>query len=112
MQRRRSPPFGGPQMLRFNLLAGLTMLAFASPGFAQAQEPPLEVQIVDALNKAFGVHPGFRANHAKGVVVEGNFKASPDAATLSKAVLFDGRTIPITVRFSDSTGVPDLPDGA
>jgi catalase len=64
------------------------------------------------LNKAFGVHPGFRANHAKGVVVEGSFTASPEAAALSKAILFDGSKIPVTVRFSDSTGIPDLPDGA
>jgi catalase len=64
------------------------------------------------MNKAFGTHPGFRANHAKGIVVEGNFKASPEAAALSRAVLFDGRTVPVTVRFSDSTGVPDLPDGS
>jgi catalase len=77
-----------------------------------AAEQPLSVQIVDALNKAFGVHPGFRANHAKGVVVEGSFKASPDAPALSKAKLFDGSTIPVTVRFSDSTGIPNLPDGS
>jgi catalase len=46
------------------------------------------------------------------VVVEGSFKASPEAAALSKAKLFDGSTIPATVRFSDSTGVPNLPDGS
>src|SRR6202007_3370113 len=62
--------------------------------------------------KLFGKHPGFRANHAKGIVVEGSFKASPGAAALSRAVLFNGSTIPVTVRFSDSTGVPNLPDGA
>jgi len=94
------------------LVAILAALGSASPAVLRADDQPIETAIVDAMNKAFGVHPGFRANHAKGVVVEGSFKASPDAATLSKAVLFDGRTIPITVRFSDSTGVPDLPDGA
>lgn len=79
---------------------------------ARAEEAPLAVQIVDAMNKLFGVHPGFRANHAKGVVVEGNFKASPEAAALSKAVIFDGSVIPVTVRFSDATGVPNIPDGS
>ena len=64
------------------------------------------------MNKAFGTHPGFRANHAKGIVVEGSFKASPEAAGLSRAALFNGSTIPVTVRFSDSTGVPNLPDGS
>jgi catalase len=31
---------------------------------------------------------------------------------LSKASLFNGSTIPVTVRFSDSTGIPSLPDGS
>lgn len=84
------------------------------PGISvcQAQTPPVEQQIVDAMNKAFGVHPGFRANHAKGIVVEGHFKATPEAAKLSKAVIFNGSTIPVTVRFSDATGVPNIADGS
>jgi catalase len=97
--------------LRFVAIA-LMMLAFVTSGAASADDQPLEVQIVDALNKAFGVHPGFRANHAKGIVTEGTFKASSAAASLSKAAIFNGATIPVTVRFSDSTGIPNLPDGA
>jgi catalase len=93
------------------LLAGLTAVALAAPNLAWAEDPPVETQIVDAMNKLFGVHPGFRANHAKGVVVEGRFKGSPEAAALSRAPLFDGRTIPVTVRFSDAGGIPTVPDG-
>jgi catalase len=96
------------QILRFALGA----LLVASPGFTRAEDQPIEVQIVDAMNKLFGTHPGFRANHAKGVVVEGSFKAAPEAAALSRAIIFDGRTLPVTVRFSDATGIPDLPDGS
>ena len=88
-------------MLRHKLAATLAAVALASPAVAWAEDEPLPVQIVDAMNKAFGTHPGFRANHAKGVVVEGSFKASPEALALSKAKLFDGSTIPATVRFSD-----------
>jgi len=77
-----------------------------------AADVPITTQVVDALNKVYGVHPGFRANHAKGVVVEGHFKASPGAAQLSRAALFNGSTIPVTVRFSDSGGVPNIPDGS
>ena len=99
-------------MLRHKLAATLAVVALASPAVAWAEDEPLPVQIVDAMNKAFGTHPGFRANHAKGVVVEGSFKASPGAPALSKAKLFDGSTIRTTVRFSDSTGVPNLPDGS
>ena len=94
------------------LLVGLAVLAFVSTEVARAEDEPIETQIVDAMNKLWGTHPGFRANHAKGIVVEGSFKASPEAAALSRAVLFDGSTIPVTVRFSDATGIPNLPDGS
>src|SRR4029079_2593207 len=79
---------------------------------SRAEDQPIEQQLVDAMNKVFGVHPGFRANHAKGIVVTGSFKASPEAAGLSRAVLFNGSPIPATVRFSDATGIPNLSDGA
>jgi catalase len=95
---------------RQNTLAVLILAAALGP--AAAQDAALETQIVDALNKVYGVHPGFRANHAKGVVAEGTFRAAPGADRLSKAVLFNGTPIPVTVRFSDSTGVPNLPDGS
>jgi len=94
------------------LVAALVMFGLACPTAIRAEDQPVEEQIVDAMNKAFGTHPGFRANHAKGIVVEGSFNASPEAAGLSRAVLFNGSTIPVTVRFSDSTGVPNLPDGS
>jgi catalase len=87
-----------------------SILAWA--GIVWAEDQPIEQQLVDAMNKVFGVHPGFRANHAKGIVAEGNFKASPEAAGLSRAALFNGNPIPVTVRFSDSTGIPNIPDGS
>ena len=99
-------------MLKHKLAAGSPSSPWRRRLSPWAEDEPLPVQIVDAMNKAFGTHPGFRANHAKGVVVEGSFKASPEAPALSKAKLFDGSTIPATVRFSDSTGVPNLPDGS
>ncbi|HEV3018423.1 MAG TPA: catalase family peroxidase [Burkholderiaceae bacterium] len=92
-----------------SLTSALALVVSAS---VAADDTPVTTQIVDALNKVYGVHPGFRANHAKGVVAEGSFKASPGAAQLSRAVLFDGRAIPVTVRFSDSGGLPDVPDGS
>jgi catalase len=64
------------------------------------------------MNKLYGFHPGFRANHPKGVVATGSVNATPQAARLSKAALFAGETIPVTVRFSDARGVPDIPDGS
>jgi catalase len=94
-------------------LGGAAALAvLLTSATAGADDPQLTTQIVDALNKVYGSHPGFRANHAKGVVVEGSFKASADAAKLSRAVLFSGSTVPVTVRFSDSGGLPAVPDGS
>jgi catalase len=93
-------------------IAGLAAINLMLSGLALAQSPSTATQTVDVMNKLWGRHPGMRANHAKGVVVLGSFAASKDAAKLSKANIFAGTTVPITVRFSDSTGLPTLPDGA
>jgi catalase len=79
---------------------------------AIADNPPLPTQIVDLANKVDGVHPGFRAFHAKGIVVKGTFKASAAAARLSSAAIFNGSRIPVTVRYSDGSGMPTVPDGS
>jgi catalase len=94
--------------LATSLMYGSLLLTSAA---ATADNAALPTQIVDLANKVDGVHPGFRAFHAKGVVVEGTFKASPAAARLSSAKLFSGSTIPLTARFSDGAGVPTVPDG-
>lgn len=79
-------------------------------GEASVAPTPLPIALVDAFNKlSDGQHKGFRANHAKGVMLEGSFTPSPDAATFSRAPHF-AKTVPIVVRFSDATGVPTLPD--
>jgi catalase len=71
---------------------------------------PLPVALVQALNAlSHGPHPGYRANHAKGVMVEGVFTPSAAAPAFSKAPHF-AKSVPVLVRFSDTTGVPNLPD--
>ena len=92
-----------------SLMCGSLLLVSAA---ALADTAPLSTQIVDLANKVDGVHPGYRAFHAKGVVVEGTFKASPEAARLSSATLFNGSSIRVTARFSDGAGVPTVPDGS
>ncbi|HET9414952.1 MAG TPA: catalase family peroxidase [Pseudolabrys sp.] len=99
-------------MTKRSLLAALAVLALAAPAPLHADDAPVETRLVDVMNKVFGKHEGFRANHAKGIVVEGSFTATPEAAKLSKASLFGGQPIPVTVRFSDATGLPDVPDGS
>ena len=68
-------------------------------------------EFVDALNGAFGKQTTNRATHAKGIVLSGTFTPTPQAVRLSKAPHFK-QAVPITVRFSDNTGIPTLPDAA
>ena len=70
----------------------------------------LPEQIVDAMNAIFGKHPGSRSAHAKGIVCEGEFVPSATAPGLSKAAHLRGGPVKATIRFSDSTGLPDIPD--
>jgi len=99
---------GARRLVRSLTYASLLLASAA----AVADNQPLPTQIVDLANKVDGVHPGFRAFHAKGVVVEGTFKASSEAARLSRATLFNGSPIPVTARFSDGSGMPTVPDGS
>jgi catalase len=70
-------------------------------------------QAVDAANELFGRHPGYRALHAKGVLVKGTFNAAPDAAQLTRAAhMQSGQSVPVTVRFSNGAGKPDSADYA
>ena len=98
-------------MWKHQLLIAVITFGLIWIAIVRAEDQPIEQQLVDAMNKVWGVHPGFRANHAKGIVTEGAFKASPEAAGLSRAMLFNGTIIPATVRFSDATGIPNVLDG-
>ena len=95
-------------MRSVSLVAGALLLSTA----AWAQPPSTATQTVDVMNKLWGRHAGIRANHAKGVMALGSFTPTKRAAALSKANIFAGPSVPVTVRFSDSTGLPTLPDGA
>src|SRR4051812_24361337 len=86
--------------------------ALSTPIRDSSDNPKLDAEIVDALYKRYGVHPGFRSNHAKGIVMEGKFDPTPQAAELSRSPILAGATIPVTVRFSDAGGMPDLHDAS
>ena len=85
--------------------------AGVSPAGLAQDQAPLAEQLVDVMNKLFGQHPGMRAMHAKGLVVEGSFTPSGAGVALSTAGLFEGAPTPVTARFSDATGLPAIPDG-
>lgn len=90
-------------------ITAVTTVAWAADE-APATSKPFPVAIVETLNTlAGGPHIGYRANHAKGVLVTGEFTPAPSAKGLSKAAHFAKR-VPVLVRFSNGTGVPTLPD--
>ncbi len=97
--------------IKYTVAAGVAFAVVTiAPVFAE--EATTAEQTINVMNKLFGSHPGKRANHAKGVVAEGSFTPSADAARISKASLFQGPAVPVTIRFSDATGVPTIPDGS
>lgn len=65
---------------------------------------------MDGFRKVFGLHPGFRRNHAKGVVVNGYFESNGSGRELSKAALFKPGRTPVIGRFSLSGGNPMVAD--
>jgi catalase len=70
----------------------------------------LSQDLIAQFDTIFGLHPGFRPAHAKGILFTGTFTPSTEAKELSKAPHFARTSTPVTVRFSNSTGVPLIPD--
>lgn len=92
------------------LIASLALFPL-SPVLAEADsDKPVIEQLVDTLTTIAGPHPGIRKNHAKGIVVSGDFTPSPDAVSVSSALHFETVSTPVTVRFSNTTGIPDIAD--
>lgn len=75
------------------------------------QEASLPQQIADVqIQLSGGIHPGFRFAHAKGMVLTGTFTPAKGATSVSRAAHLKGPVIPVTVRLSDGTGVPQIND--
>lgn len=68
--------------------------------------------LLQQFDQLFGLHPGFRPAHAKGLLLTGTFKPTPAAQALSKAPHFNRPSTPVTARFSNSTGLPHIPDNS
>lgn len=66
--------------------------------------------LLEQFDRMFGLHPGFRAAHAKGLLLTGTFKPTSAAKALSKAPHFNRPSTPVTARFSNSTGLPFIAD--
>jgi len=92
-------------------LLWITLLILANGAMAQSASTKASPQdMVNALHAAFGKHEGARAVHAKGIILKGTFTPDKEAKSLSSALHFQTESSPVTFRFSDFTGIPDIPD--
>ncbi len=66
--------------------------------------------LIKQFDTMFGLHPGFRPVHAKGILLTGTFTPSREAVSLTRAPHIGRESTPVTVRFSNSTGIPMIPD--
>src|SRR5258708_30136446 len=72
---------------------------------------PLIADLLSVLDElSGGIHAGLRPAHAKGLMCSGVFTPSPEAAKLTRAPHANRPSTPVTVRYSDSTGLPNIPD--
>ncbi len=67
--------------------------------------------LVETMRALAGPHPGFRPVHAKGIVCSGTFRAAPAARGVSRAPHLQGQAVATVLRFSNSSGDPDVHDG-
>ena len=70
------------------LLSG--MLSLTAPLSMAAEKEVMADQVVSALENTFGVHPGERRNHTKGMCATGEFVGSPGAHVYTRSALFSG----------------------
>jgi catalase len=95
---------------RLGAVAALLAASALCAGVASAaDDKSLAQQIFETMQQA-GAKPGYRTAHAKGIVCEGSFTPSKDAASLSKAAHFQGPAVPVIVRFSSGSADPSIAD--
>src|SRR6202453_3337760 len=70
----------------------------------------LAEDLLKQFDAIFGLHPGFRPAHAKGSMLTGTFTPVPGAAGLTRAPHISRPSTLVTARFSNSTGIPIIPD--
>ena len=93
----------------FIILLGLA--GSAPQSWAQSQQTQVTAQqVVDQQEDTFGVHPGQRRNHIKGVCAAGEFVGTAEAVRYSKSALFSGKPVPVVARFSIAGGNQNAPD--
>jgi catalase len=70
----------------------------------------LSENLLKQFDAIFGLNPGFRPAHAKGILLSGTFTPAASAKDLTHAPHITHPFTQVFARFSNSTGVPIIPD--
>lgn len=93
------------------ILTTVLFIGFSPLTMAGQAEASVVEKIVAVQHDLFdGPRQGLRSNHTKGTVVTGSFTPATEAKSISTASHLQNRATPVTVRFSNSTGFPDIAD--
>ncbi|MFP3795576.1 catalase family peroxidase [Paraburkholderia sp. SIMBA_027] len=68
--------------------------------------------IINTFESNYGVHAGFRRNHAKGLCLEGEFESNGNGARVSRAAVFAPGETPVIGRFAIPGSNPSAPDAS
>lgn len=94
-------------VLRPTGLAAITLLtALTTPAYAQVDPN----RFLDTFESTFGKFDGFRRSGAKGVCAMGEFVGNAEGRSLSSSSVFNGKPVPVIVRFSVGGANPNAPD--
>ncbi len=108
-------PDGAPVLLPLAAITGAAALLCAGYAWTAGWLTPARltpVRIVDTFQANFGVHPGLRRNHTKGICVTGRFDGNGAAGAWSTAAVFGAVRTPVVGRFAVPGGNPSVPDTA
>lgn len=78
----------------------------------ETEQAALSHRVIHALDSVNGYHAGFRPAHAKGILLSGSFLPATGGASLSRAPHLHRDFTPVSVRFSDFAGIPNIPDAS
>ena len=119
--KQEAPPGARPPLGTAGTVARLTLIGvalaavagtFAYLGGWLTPNALTPARFTDGFEDVYGVHAGFRRNHAKGVGVSGFFESNGNGVRLSKAAVFQPGRVPVLGRFSLGGGKPYAPDSA
>lgn len=101
-----------PWLALIALILALVAFAFAWLAGWIGRDRLTAQTFTDTIEATGAKHPGFRRAHSKGVCVSGWFEPSPQAATLSRARVFEQARVPVLGRLSIGGGNPHGADNS